>query len=116
MFFQFLQKLFVSIQVWFPDPTSKLLYANAIVVHPGLRPPPPPEQIRLRKSTEQDVLDRDCRESVCWTWLGHRLFILTFDNYNHIRNESIYKKNQGFDKICLQIAFYILFLQLNTIF
>ena len=48
MFFQFLQKLFVGIQVQFPDPASKLSNANRVVAHPSLRPPPPPPRISPR--------------------------------------------------------------------
>ena len=35
---------------------------------------------------------RDRCESICWTWLGHRLFILIFDNYIEIGNESSYRR------------------------
>ena len=56
---------------------------------------------------------RDRRESVYWAWLGHRFSILIFDNYIYIGNESIYIKESWF---CMQAAFYILFLQFNTIF
>ena len=64
------------------------------------------QQICLRKATE-----RDCHESVCRTWLhtlGHRFFILIFDNYIHIWNESIYNRIKVLIKfVCkLLLTFY----------
>ena len=48
---------------------------------------------------------RDRRESVCWTWLGHRFFILIFNNYVDIRNESIYKRIKVLIKFVCELPF-----------
>ena len=56
---------------------------------------------------------RDRRESVYWVWLGHRFFILIYDNYIYIENESTYIKESWFR---MQTAFHILCLQFTTIF
>ena len=63
-------------------------------------------------SNKQDVLKRDRRESVCWTWLGHQLFILIFENYIHIGNESIYKRIKVLIKFVCKLPFTFYFYSL----
>ena len=48
---------------------------------------------------------RDRRESVCWTWLGYLFFILIFNNYVDIRNESIYKRIKVLIKFVCKLPF-----------
>ena len=48
---------------------------------------------------------RDRRESVCWTWLGHLFFILIFNNYVDIRNDSIYKRIKVLTKFACKLPF-----------
>ena len=48
---------------------------------------------------------RDRCESVCWTWPGHRFFILIFDNYIEIGNESIYKRIKVLIKFVCKLPF-----------
>ena len=57
------------------------------------------ENYRMRRTR------RYRRESVCWTWLGHRLFILIFNNYVDIRNESIYKRIKVLIKFVCKLPF-----------
>ena len=52
---------------------------------------------------------RDRRESVCWAWLGHRFFILIFDNYIHIGNESNYKRIKVLIKFVCRLPFTFYF-------
>ena len=55
---------------------------------------------------------RDSCESVCWTWLGHRFFILILDNYIDIENESIYKRIKVLIKFVCKLPFTFYFYSL----
>ena len=52
---------------------------------------------------------RDRRESVCWTWLGHRFFMLIFNNYIDIGNESIHKIIKVLIKLVCKLPFTFYF-------
>ena len=59
---------------------------------------------------------RDRRESVYWTWLGHRFFILIFDNYIDIGNESIYTRIKVLIKFVCKLPFAFYFYSLIQFF
>ena len=59
---------------------------------------------------------RDRRESVCWTWLGHWFFILIFDSYIDIWNETIYTRIKVLIKFVCKLPFTFYFYSLIQFF
>ena len=59
---------------------------------------------------------RDRGESVCWTWPGHRFFIVIFNNYIDIGNESIHKRIKVLIKFVCKLPFTFYFYSLLQFF